>query len=381
MGFMSEGMERQLGDFIGEKKRIAIGQNSFTYALFQYEKISLFYFLYGKFGHGESFCPIRLSLDSQEVDFGWDLSIRAPSRKAPMEVSKWLREDNLVAKSVGLDMRPVLGMGDRLETMKTLSWNACGLGNLRAVRRLKNKKCGFLNGIDEDAMVSRGGLSFGWIGDCKGSRSSGSLGKKAGSQGLIFERDWIEGWQTRTSGICSQDIGLDELNVGVLDEENLAELTKIKIRNRNGDWVNEENDMVDITTDYFKELFTSITTQDNNHVLMRVQPCISGSRNDKLTAEFKEDKIMEIVKNMTPLKALGEDGFLALFFQRKVLDGCIDEDQGAFAPGRQITDNIFIAYEILHSFKKKRDGCQGSFALKLDMSKAYDRAEWVFLEK
>lgn len=66
---------------------------------------------------------------------------------------------------------------------------------------------------------------------------------------------------------------------------------------------------------------------------------------------------------------------------RQVLDGCIDEDQGAIAPGRQITDNIFIAYEILHSFKKKRDGCQGSFALQLDMSKAYDRAEWVFLEK
>lgn len=49
---------------------------------------------------------------------------------------------------------------------------------------------------------------------------------------------------------------------------------------------------------------------------MRVQPCISGSINDELTVEFKEDEIVEVVKNMAPLKALGEDGFLALFFQR-----------------------------------------------------------------
>lgn len=80
------------------------------------KKISLFCFLYGKIGHGESFYPIKLSLDSQEVDFGWDLSIRAPPRKVPMEVSKWLREDNLVAKSVGLDMRAVLGIGGSMST-------------------------------------------------------------------------------------------------------------------------------------------------------------------------------------------------------------------------------------------------------------------------
>lgn len=28
-------------------------------------------------------------------------------------------------------------------------------------------RCGFLNGINVDAMVSRGGLSLGWIGDYK----------------------------------------------------------------------------------------------------------------------------------------------------------------------------------------------------------------------
>lgn len=48
--------------------------------------------------------------------------------------------------------------------------------------------------------------------------------------------------------------------------------------------------------------------------------------------------------------------------------------QGAFILSRQIFDNILITYEILHSFKTKK--CEKeSFALKLDMSKVYDRVE------
>ncbi|KAA3469216.1 reverse transcriptase [Gossypium australe] len=50
-------------------------------------------------------------------------------------------------------------------------------------------------------------------------------------------------------------------------------------------------------------------------------------------------------------------------------------------PGRQITYNILVAYEILYSFKKRRGRLNKGFALKLDMSKAYDRIEWCFVEK
>ncbi|KAA3474502.1 reverse transcriptase [Gossypium australe] len=65
---------------------------------------------------------------------------------------------------------------------------------------------------------------------------------------------------------------------------------------------------------------------------------------------------------------------------RKVLNFYIEDTQGAFISGRQITDNIFVAYEILHSFKKRRGTSNKGFALKFDMSKAYDRVEWIFLK-
>ena len=48
-------------------------------------------------------------------------------------------------------------------------------------------------------------------------------------------------------------------------------------------------------------------------------------------------------------------------------------------PSRLITDNVLVAYETLHAMHCRRKGKKGSLALKLDISKAYDRVEWDFL--
>ena len=43
--------------------------------------------------------------------------------------------------------------------------------------------------------------------------------------------------------------------------------------------------------------------------------------------------------------------------------------------------NVLIAFESLHHMKTNCTGRTGFMALKLDMSKAYDRVEWGFLDK
>ncbi|KAL0367380.1 UNVERIFIED_CONTAM: hypothetical protein Sradi_3628100 [Sesamum radiatum] len=62
------------------------------------------------------------------------------------------------------------------------------------------------------------------------------------------------------------------------------------------------------------------------------------------------------------------------------LNSLISPSQSAFILGRLITTTMLVAYGIYHFLSHKRQGQKGYASLKLDISKAYDRVEWTFLE-
>ena len=65
---------------------------------------------------------------------------------------------------------------------------------------------------------------------------------------------------------------------------------------------------------------------------------------------------------------------------KAILSSIISDSQSAFVPRRFITENVTVAFETLNSLRIRRSSKKAYMALKLDMSKAYDRVEWRFLE-
>ena len=65
---------------------------------------------------------------------------------------------------------------------------------------------------------------------------------------------------------------------------------------------------------------------------------------------------------------------------KRILPSIITEHQSAFTKNRLISDNIQVAFETLHSMNTHKSNKHGYMALKLNMSKAYDKVEWSFFE-
>ena len=64
---------------------------------------------------------------------------------------------------------------------------------------------------------------------------------------------------------------------------------------------------------------------------------------------------------------------------KTMLTDVISDYQSAFVPGRMITNNVIVSFEMLHYLKNKKGSKNVQMAAKLDMSKAYDKVKWDYL--
>ncbi|MFQ6661610.1 hypothetical protein Gotur_029715 [Gossypium turneri] len=79
-GIMRVRVRFDIQKLLKRKKKIVLPNGTQTYVSFACEKLTLFCFVCGILGHGESFCPDRILQEKQDFILGWDISLRAPTR-------------------------------------------------------------------------------------------------------------------------------------------------------------------------------------------------------------------------------------------------------------------------------------------------------------
>ncbi|KAK5845573.1 hypothetical protein PVK06_001764 [Gossypium arboreum] len=78
---------------IKRRKKLIIGNGKEHFVSFKYEKLTTFCFLYGKLGHGESFCPIQI-IHEKELPLGWNISLKVTLHRAATSGNIWLRDSS-----------------------------------------------------------------------------------------------------------------------------------------------------------------------------------------------------------------------------------------------------------------------------------------------
>ncbi|GJY49333.1 reverse transcriptase [Tanacetum coccineum] len=221
----------------------------------------------------------------------------------------------------------------------------------------------------------------------------------------------------------------------------------LRLKDEDGRWVENADDVCDLVSVYFSNLFSSSSPQDCDSMVESIDQRLTGDDILSLKKHVTTEEVYDAQMQMAPTKAPGPDGMFALFFQKfwgfvgitvmnmvssffesgvlppninktiitlipkvsrleslkdmgpislcnvlykiiskvlvnrikPILPRIVHENQSTFISTRVIIDNAIVAFEVMHWLKNRKDGKREALALKIDMSKAYDRVEWHFI--
>ncbi|XP_074356664.1 uncharacterized protein LOC141696420 [Apium graveolens] len=142
-----------------------------------------------------------------------------------------------------------------------------------------------------------------------------------------------------------------------------------------GNQILDHDGMCRIVADYFEEIFKSSRSSSFTLYVM-VERQVTASQNTKLVEDITYEEFTITTRQMHPDKSSGPDGLNPAFYQQANLN----ETNVVLIPKkeqacRSISDNVLVAFEVVHHMHMKKRGREGEVALKLDISKAYDRVE------
>ena len=89
-----------------------------------------------------------------------------------------------------------------------------------------------------------------------------------------------------------------------------------RLKKPDGQVTKNVQEMRDLATSFYRELYTSEGTSNMDAVLNTVPTKVTAAMNSSLLAAFSEKEVKEALFQMFPTKSPGPDGFPAHFFQR-----------------------------------------------------------------
>ncbi|XP_042952189.1 uncharacterized protein LOC122289271 [Carya illinoinensis] len=163
------------------------------------------------------------------------------------------------------------------------------------------------------------------------------------------------------------------------------------VKNDRGECAREHESICSLFQSFYQDLFQSSHPKGIEEALQDMEPMVTLEMNKNFLVECTFEEVKSAVFEMQPLSSPCPDGFSVGFYQDNwtIVGDKVFSAVKDFFSTRSGIGEVNDTYIVLIPKKKcpdlvieyrMRSKKEGYMALKLDMSKAYDKIEWPFLE-